>query len=135
MKLLRLALTFVLALFSLSCSKTFIVFDEKSAESDRAHLVFETTMGGGTLEAKSYNGQKVSWESSFAGTDVAIKAGETRLIFDGTVWQGGRGYFAKDLSIDYNFEKGKTYYIFFDLVGFKFEYYITDENKNRLRSW
>lgn len=88
-----------------SCITT-TVFDKDLPKEKTA-----TVLIGGEWTVTSYNGIEMEVKG---GTDFIIPAGETEFIMD--LATGARFhdyYFAKNVRLNYSFEAGKNYYIWF----------------------
>ena len=106
----------VLGILLSGCATT-NVFDKDLPAEKTATLSFDPTW---TL--KSYNGIDIELKTGIGRTDFIIPAGETELIMDlasGRI--GNTYYFAKNVKLNYSFEVGRKYLIWF--------WFITDDGK------
>ncbi|QQO09968.1 hypothetical protein [Breznakiella homolactica] len=113
--------------------KVFYTFDDALPQSETTSLVLPLT----DISVTSYNGITVDWSTglSLMGKfgEIVIPAGETHITFDLHYMRSG-GYISTsilggDLELQYNFEAGKKYFIYYPNGGEYLDIYLLERDE------
>ncbi|MDR1912660.1 MAG: hypothetical protein LBQ52_10010 [Helicobacteraceae bacterium] len=130
----------IVTFFMLSCSKTYIVFDQDVSEEQTAKVILVDTLSGGWLTVTDYNGKEVSWSSTLEGSGASIKAGKTMLVLkigdpSNPDLYSPDSYSIENLGLNYEYEKGKLYFIVFSVTDKVARISVQNEKREELESF